>query len=348
LPPNTKSQRKGDSAMNNADVIKRFVKNGNKSATGSNLYYRDNRLINYSTAIAQWLSDGLVIVNRSHYSSTTTNHQSALLSELHKAGIKTIELDGLGFGVYSLEKYIDTNPYIPYEIKLQQRHEQWRKEQKAKMKLEIKEAYKDKQFLVFIFSDGTYVKYNLTTNELINKNNKAVKSLATYFRGQILSDVINMFADDNTRNFLQHIYEQTRWSKIIDNNISTYLHKIGEYSNLERYFAAGITKIDTKIKYPLSDVPKGLIELSRIKNITISNRAVEQYRLLGDKLQNIINMDFMALNPDNLLPMLLNTNSPYFNKLIYEYNYHYKSLAEYLERESRFNSKKSHRQYVQK
>ena len=319
--------------MRNREVIKRFVQNGAKNATGSHMYYwpSQNILVNYSTALGQRLPDGRVLVNMTSYSRTTSGHQSTLCSELSRAGIEPIMLDEIRRNETNLAQYMDTHLYVPHDVRESRRREAWRVNQLAKQWQGITRAFKDKQFLIFVFADDSCVKYNLTTGELINMKGKTANSLAQVFRGQILSDVIEMFPDDATRNYLRHVHEQTRRSRIVENNVSTFLKNLGAYANLEQYFAAGITELDGKINYSLSEVPRGLIEMARNRGLKVSNRAVEQYKRYGEILQNIARMEFASLEADSLLSLVLNSTFPDFNSLLDNHNYNYASLVRYLD-----------------
>ena len=319
--------------MRNSEVIRRFAQNHPKQATGSHMYYwpSQNKLVNYCTALGQRLPDGRVLVNMTSYSRTTSGHQSTLCSELSRAGIEPILLDEIPRNETYLAQYMDTHLYVPHDVRESRRREAWRENQLAKQWQAITRAFKDKQFLIFVFANDSCVKYNLSTGELINMRGKTTNSLAPVFRGQILSDVIEMFPDDATRNYLRHVHEQTRRSRVVENNVSTFLQNLGEYANLEQYFAAGITELDGKINYSLSEVPKGLIEMARNWGLKISNRAVEQYKKYGDILQNIARMEFTSLDVDGLLHLVLNSNNPDFNTLLDTHSYNYASLIRYLD-----------------
>ena len=193
--------------MKNREVIRRFAQNHPRQATGSHMYYwpSQNILVNYSTALGQRLPDGRVLLNMTSYSRTTSGHQWTLQSELSQAGIEPIMLDGIRRSETNLALYIDTHQFIPHHVRELQRREAWRAKQLAKQEQAVARAFKDKQFLVFVFEDDSCVKYNLGTGELINRSGKIANSLAPVFRGQILSDVIELFPDDATRNYLRHV-----------------------------------------------------------------------------------------------------------------------------------------------
>ena len=85
--------------MRNEDLIEKFC-NGSTTGRGSNLYIDNNKLVNYSTTIAQRTSDG-VILNATKYSRTT----SKLQNYVRHYGHVTIELHDLNYGVHNLSDY---------------------------------------------------------------------------------------------------------------------------------------------------------------------------------------------------------------------------------------------------
>lgn len=87
--------------MKNNDVIKAFI--DGKSACGSNLYSTGDKLINYSTCIAEYNeSENRYILNITKYSSTTSKHQNALRRLLP---LGTICVDKIPKGTLSLLRY---------------------------------------------------------------------------------------------------------------------------------------------------------------------------------------------------------------------------------------------------
>lgn len=63
------------------DVIKKFVKMGNR-CSASNLVNTGDRLIHYSTTIAQY-HNGVLYFNRTKYSHSTSKIQNELLKQLN-------------------------------------------------------------------------------------------------------------------------------------------------------------------------------------------------------------------------------------------------------------------------
>lgn len=65
--------------MTNREVIDKFLVG--EPGKALNLYSTGEKLFSYSTCIAQYTRDGL-IVNKTKYSVTTTRHQNTLLSQV--------------------------------------------------------------------------------------------------------------------------------------------------------------------------------------------------------------------------------------------------------------------------
>lgn len=68
--------------MKNKDVIEMFL--SKKPAKGSNLYSDGNKLVNYSTTLAEWYSEFLLLVNDTRYSVSTSKNQTWLKSAIDK------------------------------------------------------------------------------------------------------------------------------------------------------------------------------------------------------------------------------------------------------------------------
>ena len=68
--------------MKNKDVIELFLQK--KKASGSNLYSDGNKLVNYSTTLAEWYSEFILLVNDTRYSVSTSKNQSWLKCAIDK------------------------------------------------------------------------------------------------------------------------------------------------------------------------------------------------------------------------------------------------------------------------
>lgn len=89
--------------MKNEDVIKNFVEmNGECSNHSESLYIYGNKLINYSTTIAQWTKKGLVI-NDTKYSQTTTKLQNMV----KRMSNNYITVSNIHEGAYDLSIFVN-------------------------------------------------------------------------------------------------------------------------------------------------------------------------------------------------------------------------------------------------
>lgn len=79
--------------MKNIEVIKLFV-NGEVKGKAKNLFIKGNNLINYSTIIAKRTDKGLIEVNNTKYSQSTSTIQNALKRELQANSIQYVEIEG--------------------------------------------------------------------------------------------------------------------------------------------------------------------------------------------------------------------------------------------------------------
>lgn len=86
--------------LSNSKVIAAFAQG--RSAKNRNLYTDGKVLINYSTAIAQRLSNGNVVYNATKYSITTSKIQSWTRSAIGHC----IVVEGVPIGAKDLQRYI--------------------------------------------------------------------------------------------------------------------------------------------------------------------------------------------------------------------------------------------------
>lgn len=95
--------------MKNKDVIELFLQK--KKANGSNLYSDGNKLINYSTTLAQWHDNYHLIVNNTRYSVSTSKNQIWLKGAITpERGIVVENVGDIPIDTKNLEQY--TNWYI--------------------------------------------------------------------------------------------------------------------------------------------------------------------------------------------------------------------------------------------
>lgn len=79
--------------MKNIDIIKNFINKSERMQACGHLAIFENKLINYSTVIAQW-KDNTLMLNVKKYSSTTSRIQSTIKYEAESQGVKIEEYEG--------------------------------------------------------------------------------------------------------------------------------------------------------------------------------------------------------------------------------------------------------------
>ena len=203
---------------------------------------------------------------------------------------------------------------------------------------------KENQYLVFYLDDGKNVKYNLSTGETIGKLGKPVKDIRTQLRGNDLLQVINSFQDKNYSNFLNFLdrnfinkshSEKYHYGSRVDRitNIGSFLSKIENYKYLEQYFACGLKKLDPKIRYKLTEIPKNLIKLCKTHDIELNNNLIDSYKLSPDLFSNLLNYEFTTINKMNIQDILYSNEygKNKFDQLIKTHNYKPTSLLQYID-----------------
>lgn len=89
--------------MKNIEVIKAFI---NQEAGDSlNIHSNGEKLFSYDTCIAEWYK-GLLVINKTRYSVTTSKHQTYLLRWI-PSYIKVIELKAIPKNTSSLKKFME-------------------------------------------------------------------------------------------------------------------------------------------------------------------------------------------------------------------------------------------------
>jgi hypothetical protein len=63
----------------NKGVVESFIRGVESESFTGSLYSTGNRLMSYSTCIAEWTKNGNLRINMTKYSVTTSKHQSYLL-----------------------------------------------------------------------------------------------------------------------------------------------------------------------------------------------------------------------------------------------------------------------------
>lgn len=101
--------------MRNNQVIDAFLNHNEVVSDNKNLRSTGTKLFSYSTCIAQWLDD-ILIINVTKYSKTTSTIQNRLAERALNRKINTIKVDGVGYNVSNLKS---TSEYIIAEVSQQ-------------------------------------------------------------------------------------------------------------------------------------------------------------------------------------------------------------------------------------
>lgn len=211
--------------------------------------------------------------------------------------------------------------------------------------------YKEKQFLVFDFEDGSTVKYDFATKTCIGKRGKPVQGLCSQLRGLTIDQLCDCCTDKQYGKFLRFVKRQGSSNGYDISNIGTILSRVPYYSKYEQIFSAGIEDIlenAKKFNYSISDIPKGLIKLCRKHNIKLDNMFLEFYKENPDAYILAYNQEYTSLTSSDIFDVLhCNTSVKrqygeyywqytwepisVFNKLINDYGYTTKALMNYVD-----------------
>jgi len=89
--------------MNNNSVINAFICGKAANSSNRNLCSYGNKLVSYYTTIAQRLTNGIVVLNRTKYSVSTSKIQMQLYRTVSGS---TIEVTNVPLGATDLTRYI--------------------------------------------------------------------------------------------------------------------------------------------------------------------------------------------------------------------------------------------------
>lgn len=205
-------------------------------------------------------------------------------------------------------------------------------------------VYKDKQFLIFDFENGTNVKYDFATEKAIGKRGNQVKNLCSQLRGLSVKDLIECCTDSNYSKFLCFVRDNGSRNKDYPiENIGTILSKVPKFEKFEQIFSAGIENIDSKFSYSINDIPKALIKLCKTHKIYLSDLFLEFYRKNPDGYLLAYNLEYTSLTDTdigNILTVYETTwtdgfhsviRTSRFNSLIKDYGYTAKALLNYID-----------------
>ena len=216
-------------------------------------------------------------------------------------------------------------------------------------------SYKQGKYLIFEFSDGKSVKYDLATGQTYGKSGREVKDICTQLRGYSISSVIDSFEDTNYSSYLKflndnyinrsksHSYYYGRSSSVINRytNVGTFLSKIKDYNHIEQFFSAGLQNIDKKIiqQYKVTDIPKNLIKICRECNLELTEKVLEDYKLKPDVWTLLFSKEtlesLVAITPKYIFNILLNFKKS--ERIEYSNNYVYASYFDLLTDKTTYN-----------
>ena len=86
--------------MKNSEVIDKFL-NKDFGYKASNLYSKEDKIVNYNTVLAQWFND-ILLINITKYSITSSRNQNALVYGADKKGIKWYTVSDIGMNTNNL------------------------------------------------------------------------------------------------------------------------------------------------------------------------------------------------------------------------------------------------------
>lgn len=206
--------------------------------------------------------------------------------------------------------------------------------------------YKERQYLIFDFEDGSNVKYDFANKQAIGKLGKPVKDLNNQLRGLTIDELCDLCTDKQYGKFLKFV--KNNCSDYCVYNIGTVLSRVNMFSNFEQIYSAGIDQIiDRNFKYTINDIPKGLVKLCKTHTIKLSNKFLEFYKQIPDAYIFAYNTEYLSLDDNDLWNLFdseqrvswynQETNryqredKSIFNMLVLEYGYTPKALLNYID-----------------
>lgn len=199
-------------------------------------------------------------------------------------------------------------------------------------------VYKEKQYLVFKYEDGTdrEVKYDFATQKAIGIKGKPVKDLRSQLSGMTVRDLIDSCDDKNYAAFLKYICDDNKFVS----NIGTILSKVPGYSNYEQIFSAGIgDKLRGRTAKEINDIPKSLVKIAKNRYVRITDRFCDHWNENPDAHYIAYQIEFSSLNDRDLDEIFradtyynnIRWYKSYYNILINQYGYNPKALLLYID-----------------
>lgn len=207
-------------------------------------------------------------------------------------------------------------------------------------------CYKEKELIIFDFEDGKRATYNLNTGETIGKQGKPVQTLCGTLAGLDIMGVLDSFTDEKYRDFIKYVYENftpktyrcSYYGQSQITNLGTLFKYVNDYKIFEQYWIAGMKNVDTRIRTPITEVPKGLLKLCRAHNRMLSDRLIKNYKSIPNAYTVAFSMEFESLEPQNLwnileaiAPIEYSTWHDESHYILNTYNYNLKALLRYVD-----------------
>jgi len=210
-------------------------------------------------------------------------------------------------------------------------------------------VYKDRQFIVFDFENGSTCKYDLQQKKMIGKKGAPVKSLNAQLSNISASELINSFENENYRNFLWFVKNcvETNAGHTLK-NVGTILKHVNKYAKFEQIFSAGISRVRADFHYTVNDVPAGLLKILRNHpEIALSNVFLEFYKQNPDAFNTAFSLEYNALTYMEVFGFVTRGLANYatnwqqicvFTNLINNYGYNATALMLYVDRLKTFEA----------
>ena len=202
-------------------------------------------------------------------------------------------------------------------------------------------AHKEGALIIFDV-DGRRCSYNLSTHKTVGFSGRVVKSLDSQLKDYSLSEVIKAFDDERYQKFLNWISVHGSNGTMNLRNPASVFSRIGLYSWVEQYFAAGIYNVDPNLTYKLSDVPKPLRQYGMGGGM-ITTRLCDEYKRDQDASVALFRHDGNLSLKDKTDILLYGVGrynahqhrylfEPYYWQLIHTFGYNATALTRYIDR----------------
>lgn len=163
-------------------------------------------------------------------------------------------------------------------------------------------VYKERSFLVFELDDGGVVKYDFATKKSIGKRGHEVVDLRTQLKNISIEQIIASCEDTGYGLFLRWVMNEH--GKI--SNIGTILEYTPAYSRFEQFFSAGVQRVSRNLAYRISELPTGLIQLCRDKNLLLNQEFADVYMEMPNEVRFTFDQPYTSLTKDDIFRVFTN------------------------------------------